>query len=85
MAMRAQAGTALGHGNAHTCAREVPPPGPEALQLGPGDELVMVLFPQSTWVQVRQLAEDLHVSHQEVIGAALRLLRARADEELGRR
>lgn len=42
----------------------------------------MVLFPKSTWDEVMRLARDLNVGHQEVLGAALTLLRARTDEEL---
>lgn len=55
-----------------------------AMVLGPEDQLIMVLFPKSCWDEVMRLAADLNVGHQEVLGAALALLRARTDEELGR-
>ncbi|MFA5344540.1 MAG: hypothetical protein WC381_11355 [Kiritimatiellia bacterium] len=57
----------------------------DALPLGPEDQLVMVLFPRAAWDEVMRLAADLHVGHQEVLGAALALLRARTDEDLGQR
>ena len=81
MAMRAQ--PVAGQG-ANTCA-PVPPPSEEALPLGPDDALIMVLFPKGAWDEVRRLADDLHVAPQEALGAALTLLRARVDQELGRR
>ena len=56
----------------------------EAPHLGPEDQLIMVLFPKSTWDEVLRLAADLNVGHQEALGAALKLLRERTDEELGR-
>lgn len=69
---------------ANTCTPELPPPSEEALPLGPDDALIMVLFPKGAWDEVRRLADDLHVAPQEALGAALTLLRARVDKELGR-
>lgn len=57
----------------------------DAIPLDPEDRLIMVLFPKSSWDEVMRLAKDLNVGHQEVLGAALAILRARTDEELGRR
>jgi hypothetical protein len=60
-----------------------PPPSPEAQPLGLEDALVMVLFPRVAWDAVVALAQELNVGPAEVMGAALRLLRARVDEEAG--
>ena len=53
----------------------------ETLELGVEDELVMVLFPKFTWEAVVQLSQELNVSPAEALGAAIKLLRARVDEE----
>jgi hypothetical protein len=45
------------------------------------DALVMVIFPQATWDAVLQLAKELNVAPAEALGAAIKLLRARVDEE----
>ena len=65
-------------------AAPLPAPAVKPEEPGVDDLLVMVLFPRATWDEVQRLAADLHVSHQEALGAALLLLRARTDEELGR-
>lgn len=48
------------------------------------DQLVMVIFPQSSWDAVRELASDLKCTPQEVIGASLKLLRQRVDDQQSR-
>lgn len=68
---------------ANTCSPlDSPSPSEEAIGLEPEDRLIMVLFPKSSWDEVMRLAKDLNVPHQDVLGAALALLRARTDEEL---
>jgi hypothetical protein len=80
MAMKAQ--PVAGQGANTSSLPRAPDEG--AVPLGPEDRLIMVLFPQVCWDEVMRLTRDLHVGHQEVLGAALALLRARTDEELGR-
>jgi hypothetical protein len=76
MAIKAQA-SRTNPGSRHAIA----PPAPDTLSLGPDDELVMVFFPKEAWDAVVALANDLHVPPAEALGAALKLLRARVDEE----
>jgi hypothetical protein len=79
MAMRAQSVAGQGaNTSSHAALSDE-----DVLQLGPEDQLIMVLFPKSCWDEVMRLAADLHVGHQDALGAALALLRARTDEELG--
>ena len=77
MAIKAQAS----HPNPGSC--HTPASDPDAVPLGPEDELVMVFFPKAAWDAVVALANDLHVPPAEALGAALKLLRARVDEETG--
>jgi len=60
-----------------------PPISPDAQALTMDDALVMVIFPQATWDAVLQLAKELNVAPAEALGAAIKLLRARVDEETG--
>jgi hypothetical protein len=60
-----------------------PPVASDAQALTMEDALVMVIFPQATWDAVVQLATELHVAPAEALGAAIKLLRARVDEETG--
>jgi hypothetical protein len=59
----------------------MPPISPDAKEITVADALVMVLFPQATWDAVLQLAKELNVAPAEALGAAIKLLRARVDEE----
>jgi len=79
VAMRAQ----IVHGKAHTCSLGS---GRAARTSDPAqdDGLVMVLFPRDAWDAVLALARDLGVAPPEALGAALKLLRARVDEEQAR-
>ena len=77
MAMRAQ----ITPGQAHTCARPASGEATDHDTGSPEDELVIVLFPRSAWDAVGALARDLGVDPAEAMGAALKLLRARVDEE----
>lgn len=47
------------------------------------DALVMVLFPLAVWAAVCALAADLGVEPSEALGAALALLREKADAMKG--
>lgn len=80
MGIKAQATQA----NPGSRAAKAESPNPDAIPLGEEDALVMVLFPQAAWRAVTDLARELNVSPAETVGAALRLLRARVDEEAGR-